>query len=391
VGSGSGRAPHPVVAEQQPEEGSMSTTAAPSPVGQKQTPPDRDERVGEHARLAAVLRRPEVGAAVAALLVFLYFSFTTKAFALPAGASTWIFTSSSFAIMAVVVALLMIGGEFDLSAGAMTGTTGLITGIMMSHWHINVWVSILTSLVVALCIGFLNGVLVMKTGLPSFIVTLGTFFVLRGLNLAVVKQIIHQVSVVDFQSAPGYEAGNKLFGSYLKIDLGWLPWVDVPATGFLRIYAATWWAIAVIIVATWVLLRTRAGNWIFAVGGAQTSARQVGVPVFRTKVGLFMNTAFGAWIVGMLSLFKTTTAQSTTGVGAEFIYIICAVVGGCLLTGGYGSAVGAALGALIYGMVGQGIVYAGWDSDWLYSILGVMLLGAVLVNNFVKSRAERVR
>lgn len=368
----------------------MSTTSAP-PADQKKSTPERDERLGEHARLAAVLRRPGVGATVAALLVFLYFSFTTTAFALPAGASTWIFTSSSFAIMAVVVALLMIGGEFDLSAGAMTGTTGLITGIMMSHWHLNVWLSVVTSLAVALCIGFINGFLVMKTGLPSFIVTLGTFFVLRGVNLAVVKQIINQVSVVDFQSAKGYAAGNKLFGSYIKVDLGWLPWVDVPATGFLKIYAATWWALGVIIVATWILQRTRAGNWIFAVGGAQTSARQVGVPVFRTKIGLFMTTAFGAWIVGMLTLFKTTTAQSTTGVGAEFVYIICAVVGGCLLTGGYGSAIGAALGALIYGMVGQGIVYAGWDSDWLYAILGVMLLGAVLVNNFVKSRAERVR
>jgi simple sugar transport system permease protein len=369
----------------------MSTTSTPSPVEQKQTPPERDERVGEHALLAAVLRRPEVGAAVAALLVFLYFSFSTTAFALPAGASTWLFESSSLAIMAVVVAMLMIGGEFDLSAGAMTGTTGLITGVMMSHWHINVWVSVLTSLVVALCIGFLNGLLVMKTGVPSFIVTLATFFVLRGVNLAGLKAIINQVSVVDFQSASGYAAGNKLFGSFIKVDLTWLPWVDVPATGFLRIYAATWWALAVIAIATWVMLRTRAGNWIFAAGGASTSARQVGVPVFRTKVGLFMTTAFGAWMVGMLTLFKTTTAQSTTGVGQEFVYIICAVVGGCLLTGGYGSAIGAAFGALIYGMVHQGIIYHGWDSDWLFSILGVMLLGAVLVNNFVKSRAERLR
>src|SRR6478736_3764556 len=196
----------------------MSTTAAPSPVEQKETPPGRDERVGEHARLAAILRRPEVGAAVAALLVFVYFAFTTTAFALPAGASTWIFTSSSFAIMAVVVALLMIGGEFDLSAGAMTGTTGLITGIMMSHWHVNVWVSVLTSLVAALAIGFINGFLVMKTGLPSFIVTLGTFFVLRGVNLAVTKLIINQVSVVNFQNAVGYDAGAQLFGSYVKID-----------------------------------------------------------------------------------------------------------------------------------------------------------------------------
>jgi simple sugar transport system permease protein len=368
----------------------MSTTAAPPPT-EVQSPESRDERVGEHAGLAALLRRPEVGAAVAALLVFLYFSFSTRAFAQPGGASTWVFQSSGFAIMAVAVALLMIGGEFDLSAGAMTGTTGLITGIMMSHWHINVWISILTSLVVALAIGFLNGVLVMKTGLPSFIVTLGTFFVLRGVNLAVVKQIIHQVSVVDFQSAPGYAAGNKLFGSSLKRDLHWLPWYKSGLTPDFTIYAATFWAIAVIAIATWMLQRTRGGNWIFAVGGAQTSARQVGVPVFKTKVALFMTTAFAAWIVGMLSLFKTTTAQSTTGVGQEFVYIICAVVGGCLLTGGYGSAVGAAFGALIYGMVAQGIVYAGWDSDWLYAILGVMLLGAVLVNNWVKSRAEQIR
>src|SRR4028118_1600650 len=143
--------------------------------------------------------------------------------------------------------------------------------------------------------------------------------------------------------------------------------------------------------APWLLLRTRTGNWIFAVGGAQVSARQVGVPVFATKVGLFVTTAVAGWLVGMLSLFKSTTVQSVTGVGQEFIFIICAVVGGCLLTGGYGSAVGAAFGALIFGMVGQGIVYAGWESDWLYAFLGVMLLGAVLINNWVKSRAEAVR
>src|SRR4051812_3564913 len=215
----------------------MSTTATPPPPV-ADSAPERDERLGEHARLAAVLRRPEVGALVAAVVIFFYFSFTTTAFALPAGASTWIFFSSSFAIMAVVGGLLMIGGEVDLSAGAMTGTTGLIPGIMMSHWHINVWVSVLTSLLVALAIGFVNGFLVMKTGLPSFIVTLGTFFVLRGVNLAVVKQIIHQVSVVDFQSAGGYNTGANVFGSYVKLDLGWLPWVHLESRKFLTVYAA---------------------------------------------------------------------------------------------------------------------------------------------------------
>ena len=151
-----------------------------------------------------------------------------------------------------------------------------------------------------------------------------------------------------------------------------------------------WW-IGVTVVATWVLLRTKTGNWIFSVGGAQLSARQIGVPVFRTKVGLFMTTAGAGWLVGMLLLFTTSTVQSNTGVGQEFIYIICAVVGGCLLTGGYGSAIGAAFGALIYGMVNQGIVYSGWDNNWLKAFLGVMLLGAVLLNEWVRKRAEAAK
>jgi simple sugar transport system permease protein len=151
-----------------------------------------------------------------------------------------------------------------------------------------------------------------------------------------------------------------------------------------------WW-IAVTAVATWVLMRTRAGNWIFAVGGAAASARQIGVPLMKTKVGLFMTTAFAGWLVGMISLFQSTSVTSATGVGDEFIYIICAVVGGCLLTGGFGSAIGAALGALIYGMTGSGIVYANWDSDWLKAFLGVMLLGACLINSWVRKRAEASR
>ena len=90
----------------------------------------------------------------------------------------------------------------------------------------------------------------------------------------------------------------------------------------------------------------------------------------------------------MHNLFQYSTVQSGQGVGYEFIYIIAAVIGGCLLTGGYGSVVGAALGALIYAMTNLGITYAGWDVDWLKTFLGVMLIGAVLVNMWVKKRAE---
>jgi simple sugar transport system permease protein len=260
----------------------------------------------------------------------------------------------------------------------MTGATGLVVGVATTGYGLNIWVAAVIALVAALAVGAVNGILVVRTGLPSFIVTLGTFFVLQGLDLALVKQLYGQVAVQGMRDVPFYESIRPVFGGSIHL-------------GNADIAVSVLWALAATAIATVVLLRTRAGNWVFAVGGAQSSARASGVPVARTKIGLFMTTAAAGWLVGMISLFQSSTVQSSTGVGDEFIYIICAVVGGCLLTGGYGSAVGAALGALIYGMTRQGVVYAGWDSNWLYAFLGVMLLAAVLVNNWVRTRAERMR
>jgi simple sugar transport system permease protein len=334
-----------------------------------------DERLATTSWSARMMRRPEVGAAVAALIIFVFFSTATDAFLTAGGASTWLESSAQFGIMAVAVALLMIGGEFDLSAGAMVGTTGLIVGVLATHLQVSLWVAVLISLFAAALIGALNGWLVVRTRLPSFIVTLGTFFVLQGINLAGTKLVTGQVSVQGFADVAGFYNARWVFGSSAQLG------------GFTLQISVVWWLLFTA-GATWVLLRTRPGNWIFAVGGDESSARQVGVPVLRTKIGLFMTTALAAWLVGMLQLFKTSTVQASTGVGQEFIYIICAVVGGCLLTGGYGSAVGAALGALIYGMTLQGIVFAQWDNNWLKAFLGVMLLGAVQVNSWIRHRAE---
>ncbi|MGO4102794.1 ABC transporter permease [Leifsonia sp. YAF41] len=333
-----------------------------------------DERVARAHPALALLRRPEVGAAVAALAVFVFFSVSTEAFLTPAGVSTWLYSASLFGIMAVAVALLMIGGEFDLSAGAMTGTTGLIVGVITTEWGMNIWLAMLIALVAALSIGAANAYVVMKTGVPSFIVTLATFFILQGVNLAVTKLITGTVAIQGMSEVAGFEQVKVFFGS------------SFPFLGMNVKVSIVWW-IAVTLIATWVLLRTRSGNWIFAVGGQVTSSRQVGLPVMKVKLGLFMTTAGAGWLVGMLQLFDVSTVQATTGIGQEFIYIICAVVGGCLLTGGYGSAVGAALGALIYGMTLQGIVFAQWDNNWLKAFLGVMLLLAVLVNRSVRRQA----
>lgn len=148
-----------------------------------------------------------------------------------------------------------------------------------------------------------------------------------------------------------------------------------------------WW-IALVAVATWILLRTRYGNWIFAAGGDADAARAVGVPVRATKIGLYLGVALGAWISGQHLLFSFDVVQSGEGVGNELIYIIAAVIGGCLITGGYGSAIGSAIGALIFGMTSKGIVYAEWNPDWFKFFLGAMLLLATLLNHWVRKRAE---
>ena len=190
--------------------------------------------------------------------------------------------------MAVAVALLMIGGEFDLSAGVLTGTTGLILVTLATRYGLNVWLAMLVSLVVALGVGLLNGLIVTRTRLPSFIVTLGTFLMLQGVNLGVTKALTGTVQVSGLRRAEGYEAARTVFAGTIQIG----------GTSF-RV-AILWWLL-VTALATWVLMRSRVGNWIFAVGGSEPAARAVGVPAARTKIALFMTTAVAAWLVGSIT------------------------------------------------------------------------------------------
>ncbi len=151
------------------------------------------------------------------------------------------------------------------------------------------------------------------------------------------------------------------------------------------------WFLAFAAFATWVLARTKFGSWTFAVGGNQAAARQVGVPAARTKTQLFMIVSGAAWLVGMLLAFRLNSLQASTGDGLEFEYIIAAVVGGNLLTGGYGSALGAAIGAIIMAMARQGIPFALWNTDWRFLFLGVILLLAAIGNRFIKNQADNLR
>jgi simple sugar transport system permease protein len=334
-----------------------------------------DDRVRTRSPAAVILGMPAVGATIGAVAVAVLFLAVAPAFRNTENVGTILYQSATIGIMAIFVALLMIGGEFDLSTGVAVTTSGLTAAHVSWYFAMNIWVGVLIALVFSLAVGAFNGWLLHVSKLPSFLVTLGTFFVLQGINLAVTRIVTGGVSSNTISDMDGWASAQAVFASSFQIgDVA----VKVPVLYWLLLIA----------LLSWLLLRTRAGNWIFAVGGDAAAARAVGVPVRATKTALFMGTGFGAWLLGMHTLFEYNNVQSGQGVGSEFIYIIAAVIGGCLLTGGYGSVVGAAVGALIYGMTNLGISYAGWDVDWLKTFLGVMLIAATLVNVYVKKKAD---
>ena len=329
-----------------------------------------DDRVAAKGRAGLLFSRPEVGALIGAVVVAILFASVAPSFRSVDNAGTILYEVASIGVMAVPVAMLMIGGEFDLSTGVAATSSGIAAALTAWNFGLNVWVGVFS-----LAVGAFNGWFLMRTGLPSFLVTLGTFFVLQGGNLAVTRLVGGTVSTPQISDIAGFDSAAAVFAWQTTIG---------PIT--LKALVVYWLILTA--VGSVVLMRTRIGNWVFAVGGDADAARAVGVPVKRVKIGLFMFVGFCAWVLGMHLLFEYQVMQSGEGVGKEFIFIIAAVVGGCLLTGGYGSIVGASLGALVFGMTRLGINYAGWNPDWFYTFLGVMLLLATLVNLYVKKKGE---
>jgi ribose/xylose/arabinose/galactoside ABC-type transport system permease subunit len=617
-----------------------------------------DERLAYRGVFQRLFIRPEIGALLGAVGIWLFFWAVAIPFGTANGAAGILDYAATLGIMAVAVSMLMIGGEFDLSSGANTGAMGMLIILLvketgdMGGAGLPYVVAIPLSFAVAMAIGFFNGWMVEKTALPSFIITLATFFVLKGAKLGFAKLIVDQIQVGRADEGAGYEFFRKIFAGewdrtqhvweardavYLVGVLGgialitlavhemhferraaglkpsglvqfviglavtiagiavlhltdditgnWLgaaviavgaavalhgfsswrfepagergnlmltapvvkfaglgvaaligfvisslawdandtsafifPWTKqgfratlmlvfgltgytfllmavahakrtslttraaitmlisvatVALAFFIRsqstsvkfrteafsvmlgiaLIVAIWailgvlfaerqrtnsaadhlggrlvtigvvaaaigfvvkllftvqaeidagippvkfsmrivWFIAFTAVLTWVLGRTRFGSWTFAVGGNKEASRQVGVPAARTKTQLFMLVAGAAWLVGILLAFRLNTIQASTGDGEEFDYIIAAVVGGTLLTGGYGSAFGGSIGAIIVAMATLGIPFARWNSDWRFLFLGVILLLAVIANRSIRARAEGLR
>jgi simple sugar transport system permease protein len=260
----------------------------------------------------------------------------------------------------------MVAGEFDLSVGSVVGASSITVAIGTTVFGLPIVPMIFAALALGLLVGLLNGFLVVRTGLPSFIVTLATSFSVGGLSLGLAR-LLSNTTTVSVKAPPAIEA----------------------------IFASTWgqaniailWWFAVTILGGWVLARTAFGNWIFATGGNPIAARGAGVPTHLVKTVLFMATGFCAALVGIIQAIEYHSGNATAGLGYVFQAPIVAVIGGVLLGGGYGSAFGVFLGTMIFGIINVGIFYTGWSTDWVQLFLGVLLMLAVLANHYFRRLA----
>ncbi len=356
-----------------------------------------DERVKEISPLRKALIRPELGGIVGTVAVFtffLLFAFDSGMFN-SQGVINWSTVSAQFMIIAVGACLLMIAGEFDLSVGSMIGFAGMMIAIFAVTYSWPVWIAILVTFALCIAVGALNGIIVVRTGLPSFIVTLAFLFILRGFTIFLPQVIERKTIIGGVREAAEGDWLAPLFGS--KVFQGVFTWMG--ENGWIATFTRgnragepivdgipvlIIWAIGLVIFGHVLLTKTRFGNWIYASGGDADAARNSGVPVNRVKILMFMFTAFCATVFATCQVMEFGSAGADRGLLKEFEAIIAVVIGGALLTGGYGSVIGAALGALIFGVVQQGLFFAGVESSLFRVFLGVILLAAVILNTYIR-------
>jgi len=362
---------------------------------------DRDERIREVGWFRRLLARPEFGALAGTVLVFAIFGVAAGGSGMfnSEGVVNWLTVAGYLGILAVGAAMLMIAGEFDLSVGSMIGFAGMMLAIPVLYWGWPISVAVAFCLVGAMALGWVNGYLLARTGLPSFIVTLAFFFILRGLSLALSilftgKTIISangdlvlRALIAEDPLISTLFVGHCFTGVYDALArAGFIAANQTGAALAIGIPKAVVWWIALTAIGAFMLGRTQLGNWILASGGDANAAKNVGIPVARVKTGMFMVTAFCAAIFAVLQVADAGSASADRGLQKEFEAIIAAVIGGCLLTGGFGSVIGAAFGAVIFGMVQIGIGYTSIDNSWYRVFLGLMLLIAVIFNNYIRQR-----
>ncbi len=314
------------------------------------------------------LLRPETGGLVSSIIVFAFFAVlgASNGFLSQLGTANWIDSAAQLGIVTIPVSLLMTAGEFDLSVGSVVGATSITVAICGGYYSVSPWVGVVISLVIGALIGLANGLITVWTKLPSFIVTLASMLMVAGGALGISNALTQASSI---SANPVGSAATVFASSWKNFEVSIL-----------------WW-IGLAVIATYVMQRTRFGNWVFATGGNAQIARSAGVPTSFVKVTLFVASSTGAVLAGIIETLTFRNGNVTLGSEYVFTSIAAAVIGGVLLGGGYGSTIGTVFGCITYGIVSLGVFYLGWNADLTQLFIGAFLLLAVLANNYLRRLA----
>jgi simple sugar transport system permease protein len=318
--------------------------------------------------LANLFRRPEAGAILGMVFVTVFFAvFSGSNFLSPGAAASWLNVAANLGIIAIPIGFLMIAGELDISIGAMVPAASMIMGVACGHYELPIAVGIALTMGFSLVVGLVNGILVVRTQVPSLIVTMGTLFAVLGLTLFGSLMLTGNTAVA--MMAPDW--AKTLLGSFIgdSLQVINLWWLAFTALSIYFLHHSPW------------------GNWVFALGGDRVSARNAGIPTDKLTIGLFVLSSLASGFVGMCQTVLYNSAQVSSGMSFIFNAIISVVIGGVLLTGGFGSVLGIFFGTITFAIVNQGIYYTDFDRNLSSLIIGVMLLVAVMMNNTFRKMA----
>ncbi|MDB5556670.1 MAG: rbsC 4 [Rhizobium sp.] len=317
--------------------------------------------------LQRFISAPEFGPLVLLIAELIVFTSINPTFLSGLNISNTLMFTVELGMIALAMTLLMTAGEFDLSVGSVFGFSAVIMWTLFNVALFPMWAAFLVAIVIALFIGWVNGVYVTRLKVPSFLVTLGMLLVVRGTALYITSGFPQRP-----QSVEGSSFAYALVGDF---EIG----------GF-RVYMSVLWFILFAIITHYVLNQTKAGNWIQAAGGNAAAARNRGVLVDRTKVLLFMFSAAMAAFAGIISSIRTASANPNSGMGYELEVIAMVVIGGTVLTGGRGTILGTVLGIFILRTMRNGIVLIGVPGLAYNIFIGAIILGMMALHSWLERR-----
>jgi simple sugar transport system permease protein len=312
---------------------------------------------------------PEAVAAISFLLLFLFFSFMAPNFLTALSLGNILTFGSITCIVTVGAAMLMIAGEFDLSVGSNFAVASYVLALSLVA-GLPFMLALILAILSSTFLGFINGLIVTRTGIPSFIATLGTMLAYRGIVRAIGKG---NFATYKGDPIPAFDIMNG--------DFVWLN--NLAHAQAFR--TSVIWFLLVAVIFSLILMHTRFGNWIFAAGGAPEAARAQGVNVTRVKVLAFTLTGFLVAIASVLQFAYRLSVDPLRGDGMELVVVAASVIGGVKLSGGYGTIFGAILGTFLLQMLDQGLVLMQIPIQVFQATAGLIIIISVISNTYLSN------